>query len=170
MSPPAVDRELYRAVAGAFPTGIAVVTAVDPDGEPRGLTTQSFVGLSTEPPLVLVSVDRTSRTLPALQHSRCFVINFLRAGAEEVSIMFASKRDDKFAGLTWTPSPLANGAPILDECVVAVAECVVETVHEAGDHVVFIGRVVGGKLADGVPLMYYRRAYAPWPAPADRPT
>ncbi|MEA2662431.1 MAG: hypothetical protein QOH08_2003 [Chloroflexota bacterium] len=158
-----VDRELYRALAGTFPSGVTVVTAMDRDGIPRGLTTQSFIGLSTDPPLMLVSVDRTSRTLPALQHAGAFVINFLKAGTEEISARFASKGDDKFAGVAWTPSPAANGAPILQDCIVAFAECSVEAVHEAGDHFAFVGRVVGGKLAQGAPLMYFRRAYAAWP-------
>lgn len=164
-----VERDLYRAIAGAFPTGVTIVTAIDAAGQPRGLTSQAFIALSTDPPLMLVSVDRTSRTLPALQHARAFVINFLRAGAEELSTRFASKADDKFKDVPWVPSSLANGAPILRDHIVAFAECTVEEVHEVGDHVMFIGRVVGGTSSDGVPLMYYRRTYAAWPAESPAP-
>ncbi|HUQ17380.1 MAG TPA: flavin reductase family protein [Candidatus Saccharimonadales bacterium] len=164
-----VDRELYRAIAGAFPTGVTVVTTLDPDGRPRGLTSQAFIALSTEPPLMLVSVDRASRTLAALKETRSFVINFLKSGAEEVSTLFASKSDDKFKDLPWVPSGLANGAPILRDHIVAFAECLVEEVHEVGDHFMFIGRVIGGQSSDGVPLMYYRRTYAAWPAESPAP-
>ena len=164
-----VERDLYRAIAGAFPTGVTIVTAIDAAGQPRGLTSQAFIALSTDPPLMLVSVDRTSRTLPALQHARAFVINFLRAGAEELSTRFASKADDKFKDVPWVPSSLANGAPILRDHIVAFAECTVEEVHEVGDHVMFIGRVVGGTSSDGVPLIYYRRTYAAWPAESPAP-
>lgn len=164
-----VDRELYRAIAGAFPTGVTVVTTVDPDGRPRGLTSQAFIALSTEPPLMLVSVDRASRTLAALKETRAFVINFLKVGAEEVSTLFASKSDDKFKGVPWVPSAQADGAPILRDHIVAFAECTVEEVREVGDHFLFIGRVVGGQSSDGVPLMYYRRTYAAWPAESPAP-
>jgi len=164
-----VERELYRAIAGAFPTGITVVTTTDAAGRPRGLTSQAFIALSTDPPLMLVSVDRTSRTLSVLRETRAFVINFLKGGAEELSTLFASKSDDKFKDVPWVPSSLAHGAPILRDHIVAFAECTVEEIHEVGDHVMFIGRVVGGKSSDGVPLMYYRRTYAAWPAESPAP-
>lgn len=158
-----VGRDLYRQLAGSFPTGVAVVTVRDAHGAPRGLTTQSFVGLSTEPPLFLVAIDKTSRTLVSLRRSRTFVINFLRTGAESVSTIFASKSEDKFAGVSWVPSIVAEGAPILRDSSVAYAECRTATQQEAGDHWLFIAEVEGGEVLGGVPLMYYRRTYAAWP-------
>jgi 3-hydroxy-9,10-secoandrosta-1,3,5(10)-triene-9,17-dione monooxygenase reductase component len=158
-----VDRDRYRQLAGAFPTGVTIVTTRDADGNPKGLTTQSFIGLSTEPPLILVAIDKTSRTLVALERSRAFVLNFIKAGADDVASRFASKSDDKFAGLAWRPSTVADGAPILHESAVAYAECAVVQREDAGDHVIFIGRVDGGEVLGGVPLMYYRRMYAAWP-------
>lgn len=165
-----VDRDRYRRLAGSFPTGVTVITARDADGSPKGLTTQSFIGLSTEPPLVLVSIDKTSRTLAALRHSRAFVVNFLRAGAEDVSTKFASKDDDKFAIVPWRPSDVAAGAPILHESAMAYAECVVEQGLEAGDHWVFIARVEGGEVLGGAPLLYFRRMYAAWPEERPAPS
>jgi flavin reductase (DIM6/NTAB) family NADH-FMN oxidoreductase RutF len=158
-----VDRERYRQIAASFPTGVTIVTTKDEDGRPRGLTTQSFVGLSTEPPLVLVAIDKTSRTLAALRRSNAFVVNFLKAGSDEVATKFASKMDDKFAGIAWRPSKAADAAPILHEHSLAYAECQVVQEQESGDHWIFIGRVDGGELLGGVPLMYYRRTYAAWP-------
>ncbi len=158
-----VDRDRYRDLAGSFPTGVTIITARAADGAPRGLTTQSFIGLSMDPPLMLVSIDRTSRTLAALRGAKGFVINFLKTGAEEVSTMFASKSDDKFAGVPWRPSDVADGAPILTEAAHAYAECVTDRAFEAGDHWIVIGRVEGGEVLRGTPLLYYRRTYAGWP-------
>src|SRR5688500_4762464 len=118
-----LERQQFRNIVGAFPTGVAVVTTVDPEGVPRGLTTQSFTSVSTDPPLVLVCIDKSSRTLPALLHSRAFAINFLSAGREALSNRFASKEPDKFAGLSFRPSSVAKGAPIFHEDIVACAEC-----------------------------------------------
>jgi flavin reductase (NADH) len=158
-----VSRELFRAISGSFPTGVLIVATLDENGAPRGLTTQAFMGLSSEPPLVLVSIDKTSRTLPALQRRRTFVINFLKTGAEELATLFASKSDDKFANLRWEPAPQAEGAPILRDASLAYAACKVMELHDAGDHVFFVASVEVGEALGGTPLMYYKRTYAAWP-------
>lgn len=154
---------LYRGIAGSFPTGVAVVTTVDADGIPKGLTTQSFVALSTEPPLMMIAIDKGSRTLAALNHAKALVINLLKFGSEDVATRFASKDVDKFHGLHWDASGVAGGAPILRDFCVAFAECRVTETIEAGDHWIFIGRLERGEVLGGIPLMYYRRTYAAWP-------
>lgn len=164
-----VDRDIYRRLSGSFPTGVMIVTTRDAGGEPKGLTTQSYVGLSTQPPLMLVSIDKTARTLVALKHSRSFVLNFLKVGAEDVATKFASKSDDKFAGVPWLPSSVAKGAPILHQHALAYAECTVVQDFEGGDHWIFIGSVDGGAELGGTPLLYYRRTYAGWPEETPAP-
>src|SRR5438309_12133264 len=91
-----VSRDRFRQIAASFPTGVVVVTTLDEKGVAKGLLTQTFVALSTEPPLVLISLDRTSRTLPSVQRHRRFVLNFLRQGSEDIATRFASKDEDKF--------------------------------------------------------------------------
>jgi fluoroacetyl-CoA thioesterase len=158
-----LERDVFFAIMRAFPTGVAVVTTLDEEGGPRGLTAQSVASVSAEPPLLLVCIDRASRTLPALRGSGRFVVNFLRAERDALCTLFASKAEDKFAGVAWRAG--ASGMPVLYEDSVAHAECVTERELEAGDHVVLIGLAVGGEpaSADDVPLVYYRRSFAPWP-------
>ena len=158
-----VSRDLFRAISGSFPTGVLIVATVDDKGEPKGLTTQAYMGVSTEPPLVLVSIDKTSRTLPALRHHRAFVINFLKKGAEDVATLFASKADDKFKNVRWDASKESGGSPILRDISLAYAACRVTELHEAGDHILFIASVEGGEVLGGTPLMYYKRTYTAWP-------
>lgn len=165
----AVDLDLFRAIVGSFPTGVTVVTVMGVDGQPRGLTSNAFSSVSAEPPLLLVCVDKRSQTLASLEAAGAFVVNFLAAGRDEVSNTFASKAPDKFAGLTWTASAIAKGAPILVEDSVAYAECVTEQVVDAGDHFIFLGRVEGGLATGGPPLMYFKRTYATWPDPEPAP-
>jgi flavin reductase (DIM6/NTAB) family NADH-FMN oxidoreductase RutF len=112
---------------------------------------------------MLVAIDKSSRTLAILKSARSFVINFLKQGAEDVSTTFASKGDDKFAGIPWRASALAEGAPILHESSVAYAECRIVRQHDEGDHWVFVGEVEGGEVLGGAPLMYFRRTYSAWP-------
>jgi flavin reductase (DIM6/NTAB) family NADH-FMN oxidoreductase RutF len=158
-----VSRDRFRAISGSFPTGVVIVATLDEHGEPKGLTTQAYMGLSTEPPLMLVAIDGTSRTLPALQKRRAFVLNFLKEGADDIATLFASKSDEKFKNVKWEPAEEAGGAPILRDASVAYAACLATEIHEAGDHILFVASVEGGEALGGTPLMYYKRAYAGWP-------
>lgn len=164
-----VDPQTFRSVMGAFPTGVIVVATVGPGGEPKGLTTQSFISVSIDPPLLLISLDRTSRTLRALLERKAFTVNFLAAGRGELATRFASKDDDKFSGVAWRPSIVATGSPILADDSVAYAECLSERTIDAGDHILVIGSVVAGAVLPGAPLMYYRRTYAAWPQEEQAP-
>jgi flavin reductase (DIM6/NTAB) family NADH-FMN oxidoreductase RutF len=164
-----VSSDLFRAISGSFPTGVLIVATLDERGEPKGLTTQAYMGVSTEPPLMMVAIDKTSRTLPALRHHRGFVINFLKEGAEDVATLFASKSNDKFKDLEWQPATAAGGAPILSGISLAYAACRVTEIHEAGDHVLFVGLVEAGEVLGGTPLMYYKRTYAAWPTERPAP-
>lgn len=156
------DRDTFRRLMSAFPTGVTIVTTLDSEGRPKGLTIQAFLAVSIEPPLLLISIDRASRTLDPLSDHGAFVVNFLAAGREQVSNTFASKEEDKFADVTWRPSQFARGAPVLADDVVAYAECLITQEIDAGDHRLFIASVEGGEAYDRIPLLYYRRNYSEW--------
>jgi flavin reductase (DIM6/NTAB) family NADH-FMN oxidoreductase RutF len=160
----ALDGEAFRHVMAALVAGVAVVTTIDADGTPRGLTTTAVTSVSLEPPLLLICVGRESRTLPAIRHSRRFAVNIIDAGSAAVAQHFASKVADKFADAVWRPG--ASGCPLLHEHSVAWAECGTERELEAGDHVVVIGRVDHGWSTghEKVPLTYLRRRYGAWAA------
>ena len=155
----AFDRDAFFRIMGAFPTGVAVVTAIDRGGHARGLTCNALCSVSAEPPLMLVCVDRTSTTLPAIRHSGRFAVNYLAAGREAIARLFATKEPDKFGEVAWQPAP--SGMPWLHQDSVALAECEVMQEIAAGDHVIFIGRVGGGvpPAEDARPLLYYRKGY-----------
>lgn len=157
-----LDRDLFRRLMSAFPTGVTIVTTVGADGQPKGLTMQAFLAVSTEPPLLLISLDRGSRTLDAVTTHGAFVVNFLAAGREFLSNQFASKDEDKFAHVNWRPSKIAKGAPVLMDDTVAYAECIVSSQIEGGDHWLFLASVEGGESNDRTPLMYFRRTYSAW--------
>ncbi|HWC27138.1 MAG TPA: flavin reductase family protein, partial [Solirubrobacteraceae bacterium] len=91
----------YRDTIGRFATGVAVVTASGRDG-PAGLTTNAVASLSLDPLLLLVCFETRSRTLEVVRRSRRFAVNVLRAGDEELAMVFASKRigPQKFEAVT----------------------------------------------------------------------
>jgi flavin reductase (DIM6/NTAB) family NADH-FMN oxidoreductase RutF len=160
----AVELQAFTASMAAFPTGVTIVTTLDGDGSPIGLTCNAFMSVSIDPPLVLVSLDRGSNTLPALQRSQHFVVNFLAAGREELALRFAGKSPDKFEGIAWAATA-RHGLPVLHEDTVAYIACEVANEIEAGDHVLFLGRVFEAKPpeADSLPLLYFRRTFDRWP-------
>jgi flavin reductase (DIM6/NTAB) family NADH-FMN oxidoreductase RutF len=157
-----MDRATFFAIMGAFPTGVGIVTALDANHQPRGLTTNALCSVSAEPPLLLVCVDKNSNTLPALRHSQKFVVNYLAAGRGDLANVFASKEPDKFTRVSWRPAQ--NGMPWLHTDSIAYAECSVTQEIEAGDHLIFLAQVEHGQPpAPGTkPLMYFRRGYGTW--------
>lgn len=159
-----VGAEEYRRLFGHLPATVAVVTAIDEDGEPRGLTCSAVTAVSLDPPLLLVCVDRRSRTLPAIRFSASFAVNFLDSDAHEVSRRFAGERPDKFADIPYRPGACAGGAPILTRGVAAVVECTVERSLRAGDHWVFVGHIRDCSVAAQTPLLHRAGAYGTWAA------
>jgi flavin reductase (DIM6/NTAB) family NADH-FMN oxidoreductase RutF len=156
-----VDGPLFREVLASFPAGVVVVTARDAAGEPAGLTVSAFASVSARPPLVLVCLDKGSNTLSAVRGSGAYTVNILAAERQELALLFASKRTDKFAAVASRPAALVHGGPILHEDVVAHAVCELREEVEAGDHWVLIGEVVEAGFDEGATsLLYHRRTFS----------
>jgi flavin reductase (DIM6/NTAB) family NADH-FMN oxidoreductase RutF len=151
------DARSFRSALGSFATGITVVTSVGPDGEFLGFTANSFNSVSLDPPLVLFSLDRGAYSLKAFEAAGVFAINILNEDQQELSIAFARALSNKWEGVRteiWE-----TGSPILADAL-ASFDCRTSSMHDGGDHVIFVGRVLRLRaIADGRPLLYYRGAY-----------
>lgn len=146
-----------RLFAGHFPTGVAVVTTRDRNGQNYGITINAVTSLSLDPALLLICLDSRSNTLPAVLDSGGFCLHVLGAHQEHLSRTFASKHEDKFSMVEFQTSP--NGSPLL-EGVVAASECRVTSVHPGGDHTIVVAAVEQVHMAGGEPLLFHRGAYA----------
>jgi 3-hydroxy-9,10-secoandrosta-1,3,5(10)-triene-9,17-dione monooxygenase reductase component len=156
LADPTIDPTHFRTVLGHFCTGITVITAEHGD-ERVGFACQSFAALSLDPPLILFCPSRASRSWPVIRDAGRFVVNVLASTQGETSAVFGGRRTDKFEAVPWTPSP--GGAPIIDG-VLTWIECTVETIHEAGDHYIVVGRVVAlGDRSEERPLLFHRGQY-----------
>jgi 3-hydroxy-9,10-secoandrosta-1,3,5(10)-triene-9,17-dione monooxygenase reductase component len=152
----AVTQASFRTALGHFCTGVTVVTGAV-DGVPVGFACQSFAAVSLEPPLVLFCPTRTSRTWPIIEGSGRFCVNVLAADHAPVSAAFGTRDGARFGAVEWHWSPA--GTPVLSDALTWI-ECSVETVHEAGDHYVVIGRVTAlGEISDRRPLLFHRGRY-----------
>lgn len=155
----AVDPEEMRVAMRKWASGVTIVAA-SYQGVKHGMTVNSFASVSLEPPIVLVSLSRDSRTHSLVMESGSFAVTFLKSDQQEVSERFAGRTaddEDRFAGLG--DHVLKTGAPVLDGCL-AVLDCRVVATHESGTNTLVIGEVVAAESCeDSLPLLYFNRQY-----------
>jgi 3-hydroxy-9,10-secoandrosta-1,3,5(10)-triene-9,17-dione monooxygenase reductase component len=150
------DIPSFRTVLGHFATGVTLITAMEGD-EPVGMSCNSFSSVSLEPPLVLFCAAKSSTTWARIQPAGCFAANILGEDDEELCRLFATKGADRFQHLAW--SKYRTGAPVIHGAM-AFVDCVTEAEHDAGDHIIVVGRVVElGYASEGKPLLFYRGGY-----------
>jgi flavin reductase (DIM6/NTAB) family NADH-FMN oxidoreductase RutF/DNA-binding IclR family transcriptional regulator len=153
----ALDGAAFRAVLGHYPTGVALVTAISPEGRPIGMIVGSFTSVSMDPPLVAYLPTTGSHAFSLLRTADTFCINVLSAHQEAVCRKFASRDEDKWSNVNWSTSP--GGAPILDD-VLAWIECSTESITEAGDHYLVMGRVQCLDIhRPASPLLFFQGGY-----------
>jgi flavin reductase (DIM6/NTAB) family NADH-FMN oxidoreductase RutF len=148
----AVDKDVFRDVIGHFATGVTVITARDGDTD-FGVTVSAVCSVSLEPPMLLVCLNRTSRTQGAVSRSRGFAVNILGRSSDELARRFATNRDDKFEGIDIAYGAL--GHPLISEALAQV-ECRVVDEATGGTHSVFIAEVLRAERFEGEPLLYFR--------------
>jgi flavin reductase (DIM6/NTAB) family NADH-FMN oxidoreductase RutF len=156
MSTP-IDPGLFRETLGHYPTGVAVVTAIDSGGQPAGMVVGTFSSVSLDPPLVAFFPMASSRSFELIRTASAFCINVLASDQEPLCRQFATGGASKFDGVSWRPGPL--GSPILTEAVSWI-ECTFEDVRGAGDHFIVLGLVRDfGLQRSTLPLLFFQGGY-----------
>ncbi len=150
------DSRQLRTVLGTFTTGVTIVTTRGVDGVDYGVTANSFSSVSLDPPLVLWSQALTSKSFPAFRDSDLFAVNVLADDQIAVSNRFAKSSEDKFIQLDFTRG--LGDLPVL-QGTTAHFECVKSAQYEAGDHMIFIGRVERVGHSGRRPLAYAHGRY-----------
>ena len=140
---------LFRDALGQFATGVTVVTTRGPDG-PMAIVANSFASVSLDPALVLWSPAKASRRFPIFAEAKHYAIHVLSEAQQELCGRFG-KDGGNFDGLDWAES--ADGVPLLEGSL-ARFECTLEASHDAGDHVILVGRVMAARLGTGAPLLF----------------
>jgi flavin reductase (DIM6/NTAB) family NADH-FMN oxidoreductase RutF len=152
-----VTSDLFRQVMGNFATGITVVTTRGLDGNPYGLTVNSFTSVSLDPVLVLVCLDNRLSGLQAFKDSKHFGVSMLSEHQEDLSRIFAKKDAERPTSIFFEGSKL--GIPLLKNSL-AVMECQTVEVYAGGDHQIFLGEVEHAEvLQPDHPLLYFRGKY-----------
>jgi flavin reductase (DIM6/NTAB) family NADH-FMN oxidoreductase RutF len=155
------DPDSLRDALRFWTTGVTIVTAKHEEIL-HGMTVNSFTSISLEPPLVMVSLEKITRTHGMVQASGAFAVTILESAQQELSDRFAGRdteKDNRFDGVD--SFALETGSPILSEGL-AFFDCRIKSAHGAGTHTLFIGEVlVAGSPAENhaPPLVYFNRAY-----------
>ena len=155
-----LDPVQFRRVMGTFATGVTVITMPTRDGA-WGMTANSVTSLSLDPTLVLVCIDKSTRTHQHILDSGVWAVNILTDDQESVSRTYAMKDYEVERTMLDTPWRKAlTGAPIIDGCL-SYLDCRTWATYEGGDHTIILGEVVDAMVADGDrrPLLFFRGRY-----------
>jgi flavin reductase (DIM6/NTAB) family NADH-FMN oxidoreductase RutF len=155
-APSKISESEYRRVLGHLPTGVTILTAFRPDGNPIGMSANSVTSVSLDPPMILVCPAKTSTTWPALREAGRFCVNFMASHHADLCIRFAKKNVDRFAGVDWHARA---AGPALDDAM-AWLQCEITDERDAGDHTVVIAAVTEIEASpEGAPLVFFKGKY-----------
>jgi flavin reductase (DIM6/NTAB) family NADH-FMN oxidoreductase RutF len=147
-----MDPNLKKQVLRTFTYGLYAVSCAN-EGQVNLFTANWLTQVSFEPPLLAVSVENISKSLPMILRSRKFTVNVLRSGERELAGKLgksALQHPDKLANITFHLG--SNGCPILDNALAWVA-CEIRNTAMAGDSTLIIAEVIDvGMLGEGQPL------------------
>lgn len=154
-----VPPDAFVNAMGAAATGVTIVTTDGIAGR-FGLTVSALASVSAEPPLLLVCVNRKSPSVAGITQNGTFAVNILSESQSALAKTFSGRpaagAPYEFASGAWhkgiNNQPLADGAA-------ATFVCIVDSIHDAGTHRIFIGRVVAAERGNGPPLVYSSRAF-----------
>jgi len=146
---PAKEQRAYRDALGSFATGVTIVTVPSADG-PIGIAANSFASISLEPPLVLWSPAKASKRFDYFHRAPHFAIHVLDIHQRAICDGF-TRNKHAFDGLDWITGD--HGVPHIRGCL-ARFECTLDAAHDAGDHVIIVGRVNRASFREGQPLLF----------------
>lgn len=151
---------LFKQAMGNYPTGVSVVTAMDENDKPIGLTVNSLASVSIDPLLILWSIDQNVSTYDTFKNIDYFAVNILSGDQKELATLFSTDHDDRFSNCDWKRSE--QGLPIISNAL-ASFECKTYKQIEIGDHTTLFGEIIDIEVANKLPLLYHDRNIGEFP-------
>ena len=137
--------EYPEAIKTKYPEQVVIAIARDKNGKDNPVTLGWTMIVSGSPPMMAIAVAKKHYSIETIRHSRCFTIAFPSSEMADAALFFGSKsgRDsDKFAEFDCKTEPAKAIDSVLLCDAVANFECTLESQTPAGDHIIFVGRVV----------------------------
>lgn len=144
----------FKQVMGNYPTGVAIVTTVDSERKPVGMTINSLTSVSMNSLMVLWLIDHKSAARDIFTQAKGFNAHLLASDQTELVKIFSTKNSDRFAAIAWEYGE--NHLPVIPGAF-AVLECDVIQTIEAGDHTLLIGEVTKIHDEDKPAMLYHRQ-------------
>tara|TARA_Y100001935_G_scaffold219954_1_gene193442 strand:+ start:81 stop:548 length:468 start_codon:yes stop_codon:yes gene_type:complete len=146
------DSKFLRKTLGKYSTGVTVVTSIDNDRNPIGMTVNSFTSVSLLPALVLWCIDKKQPSYNSFMNAEGYAVNILSKDQNDICYKFASQLDNKFQNVDWKISE--NGFPLLKNSL-AWFDCKKWNYYAGGDHEILVGEVTSFDSLELEPLTYW---------------
>jgi flavin reductase (DIM6/NTAB) family NADH-FMN oxidoreductase RutF len=137
--------EFAEAVKTKYPEQTVIAIAKDSAGKANPITLNWAMFASGSPLMMAIAVAKGHYSVKAIEHSKYFTIAYPSAEMVKDTLFFGSHsgRDtDKFTQSECRTEPARQIDSVLLTDAVANFECVLESQMPAGDHVIYVGRVV----------------------------
>ena len=141
--------EFPEAIKTKYPEQVVIAVARDKAGRANPITLGWTMIVSGKPPMMAISVAKTHYSIETIKHSKCFTIAFPSSEMADAALFFGSKsgRDaDKFAEFDCKTESAKEIDSVLLAEAVANFECTLESETAAGDHIIFVGRLIASHI------------------------
>lgn len=146
-------QETFRQAWGKYPTGVSVVTSIEPGGGVHGMAANGINSVSLDPLLTLVCVGHSRNSYPLIKRAGRFAINILTESQRAIAEHYAMPPERRSADIDVSFTFTETGAAFIDGSLASM-DCRVVNEQVAGDHTIFIAEVEGIELSEGSPLAY----------------
>ena len=147
-----IDTNFLRKSLGKFSTGVTIVTSIDSEGVPVGMTVNSFSSVSLDPALVLWCIDKKQPSYDTFMDAKGYAVNILSKDQSDLCYKFSSQSYDKFENVNWKKSK--NGFPLIENSL-AWFDCKKWNYYCGGDHQILVGEVTSFNSSELKPLTFW---------------
>jgi flavin reductase (DIM6/NTAB) family NADH-FMN oxidoreductase RutF len=147
----------FKKCLGSFASGVTVVTTLNDEKKPTGITVSSFASVSLSPPLVLFSLNKEASLYPCFMKAPFFGVNILNGQQRAISQHYAFSESQPWEFISYQLSE--HNVPHITESI-GFLECERHFMYDGGDHTIIVGKVLDVQSkADKKPLLYFRGEY-----------
>ena len=152
-----MNKKNLRNVLSKFATGVTVVSTIDCDGKPIGMTANSFTSVSLDPPLVLWSIGINQPSYDAFLKAKGYSVSILSKDQKDICDLFSSPTENKFSDIDYTLTD--NGFPIIQKSL-AWFDCLKWNNYPGGDHQILVGEIKNFSADENDPLIFWNGSLA----------
>ena len=152
-----MNKKNLRYVLSKFATGVTVVSTIDCDGKPIGMTANSFTSVSLDPPLVLWCIGINQPSYDAFLKAKGYSVSILSKDQKDICDLFSSPVENKFSDIDYTLSD--NGFPIIQKSL-AWFDCLKWNNYPGGDHQILVGEIKNFYADENDPLIFWNGSLA----------